>query len=128
MPTTGSPGFISASARRSAARAMTFFQASPQEHLALAKHLTAEVKTEEFVAGKGVVEKWERIRRQNHWLDTLYNASAAGHLCGVRLVDDLKKPARQRYSLQYLAEIANRPTARELAGESFWDRRSRLGG
>src|SRR5687768_16432554 len=26
--------------------AMTLFQASPQEHLALAKHLTAEVKTE----------------------------------------------------------------------------------
>jgi hypothetical protein len=43
--------------------AMTLFQASPQEHLALAKHLTAEVKTEEFVAGKGVVVKWERMRR-----------------------------------------------------------------
>ena len=93
--------------------AMTFFQASPQEHLALAKHLTAEVKTEEFVAGKGVVEKWERIRRQNHWLDTLYNASAAGHLCGVRLVDDVKKS--QRLTLEKWKEMANRPTARELA-------------
>jgi hypothetical protein len=47
------------------AGAMTLFQASPQEHLALAKHLTAEVKTEEFVAGKGVIVKWERIRKQN---------------------------------------------------------------
>ena len=27
---------------------------------------SAEVKTEEFVAGKGVVVKWERLRRQNH--------------------------------------------------------------
>jgi hypothetical protein len=107
--------------------AMTFFQASPQEHLALAKHLTAEVKTEEFVVGKGVVEKWERIRRQNHWLDTLYNASAAGHLCGVRLVEEAKVP-RQRYSLRYLAEIANRPTPQELKDQSFWERRNRLGG
>jgi hypothetical protein len=95
--------------------AMTFFQASTQEHLALAKYLTAEVKTEEFVAGKGVVEKWERIRKQNHWLDTLYNASAAGHLGGVRLVDDQKKVAKERRSLEKMAEMARRPTARELA-------------
>jgi hypothetical protein len=95
--------------------AMTFFHASPQEHLALAKHLTAEVKTEEFVAGNGVVEKWERIRKQNHWLDTLYNACAAGHLCGVRLVDDLKKVARERISLKKMAQMARRPTAQQLA-------------
>lgn len=67
---------------------MTLFKAQPQEHLALAKHLTAEVKTEEFIAGKGVVTKWERLRRQNHWFDTLYNACAAGHGCGVRLVEE----------------------------------------
>jgi phage terminase large subunit GpA-like protein len=64
---------------------MTLFQAAPQEHLALAKHLTAETKTEQFLAGRGVVVKWERLRRQNHWFDALYNACAAGHLCGVRL-------------------------------------------
>ncbi len=45
--------------------AMTLFQAAPQEHLALAKHLTAETKTEEFVSGRGVIVKWERLRRQN---------------------------------------------------------------
>jgi hypothetical protein len=68
---------------------MTLFEALPQEHLALAKHLTAEVKTEEFVAGRGLVIKWERIRRQNHWFDALYNACAAGHFCGVRLVQEV---------------------------------------
>ena len=68
--------------------AMSLFQAAPQEHLALAKHLTAETKTEEFVAGRGVVVKWERLRRQNHWFDALYNACAAGSLCGVRLVGE----------------------------------------
>lgn len=64
---------------------MPLFRANPQEHLALTKHLTAETKTEEFVAGKGVVVKWERLRRQNHWFDALYNYCAAGHYCGVRL-------------------------------------------
>jgi hypothetical protein len=74
--------------------AMTLFQAAPQEHLALAKHLTAETKTEQFVPGKGVVAKWERLRRQNHWFDALYNACAAGHACGTRLVepDVIQKP------------------------------------
>ncbi|MEO8269622.1 MAG: terminase gpA endonuclease subunit [Aureliella sp.] len=69
--------------------AMTFYQASPQDHFALAKHLTAEVKTEEFVSGKGVVAKWERNRRQNHWFDALYNACAAGNYLSARLVKEI---------------------------------------
>jgi phage terminase large subunit GpA-like protein len=97
--------------------AMTLFQASPQEHLALAKHLTAEVKTEEFVAGKGVVVKWERLRRQNHWFDALYNACAAGYYCGVRLVEDAQRPPRTRPTLEQLSRMAGRPTAQELAGQ-----------
>ena len=38
------------------------------------------------MAGKGVVVRWERMRRQNHWFDALYNACAAGQALGVRLV------------------------------------------
>jgi hypothetical protein len=77
--------------------AMTLFQALPQDHLSLAKHQTAEAKVEEFVQGKGMVVRWEQLRRQNHWLDALYNACCAGHLCGVRLVVDVKPapPPRQ---------------------------------
>ena len=78
------------------AGAMTLFQAAPQEHLALAKHLTAEAKIEEFVSGRGVVVKWERLRKQNHWFDALYNACAAGHLCGVRLVGERPLDASPR--------------------------------
>jgi phage terminase large subunit GpA-like protein len=88
------------------AGALTLYKANAEEHLSLAKHLTAERKIEQFVVGKGVVIKWERVRKQNHWLDALYNASAAGHYSGVRLVDDAK---RARPSAE------NRPTARELA-------------
>jgi hypothetical protein len=79
--------------------AMTLFHATAQEHLALARHLTAEVKTEEFVAGKGVVVRWERLRRQNHWLDALYNACVAAHGCGVRLVAE-QRPAPQQQQQQ----------------------------
>ena len=74
--------------------AVTLFQAGAAEHLAFAKHLTAEVKTEEFIAGKGMVTKWNRKRKQNHWFDALYNACAAGHYCGVRLVEEEAKPAK----------------------------------
>jgi len=70
------------------------FKAPALEHLSLAKHLTAEQKTEEFVAGKGVVTRWERIRRANHWFDALYNAFAAGHWSGVRLMPEVKPRPR----------------------------------
>jgi hypothetical protein len=74
-----------------------------QDHLALAKHLTAEAKAEEFVAGKGVIVRWERLRRQNHYFDALYNACAAGHGCGVRLVDEVKAPPPPRRPEEYAA-------------------------
>lgn len=103
--------------------AMTLFQATPQDHPAFAKHLTAETKTEEFVTGKGVVVKWERIRRQNHWFDAFYNACAAGHFCGVRLVNAGEKPARKRISLEemnarvrYLNETGNSQRWQEMRG------------
>jgi phage terminase large subunit GpA-like protein len=40
--------------------AMTIFAAPPAEHLSLTKHLTAERKVEEFVAGRGTIVRWER--------------------------------------------------------------------
>jgi phage terminase large subunit GpA-like protein len=69
--------------------AMTLFKALPNEHLTLAQHLTSERKVEDYVTGKGVVVKWESIHRRNHWFDALYNACAAGHGVGVRLVDEI---------------------------------------
>ena len=87
--------------------AMTLFQAPPQEHLALAKHLTAERKTEEFVPGRGVIVKWERVRKQNHWFDALYNACAVGYHAGVRLVDEQRRepvPPHLRPTCQQLAQ------------------------
>jgi len=61
--------------------------ASPQEHLAIAKHLTSEKQVEEFDQKRGTFTKWERVKRDNHWFDALYNACAAGHLAGVRVIE-----------------------------------------
>ena len=71
--------------------AMTLFQAMPNEHMTISMHFTAERQVEEFIEGKGTVIRWEQTRRSNHWLDCLYNACAAGHLCGVRLLKESAK-------------------------------------
>jgi hypothetical protein len=92
--------------------AMTLFRTDkPQDHVSLAKHLTAEVKTEEFVAGKGTVVKWERLRRQNHWFDALYKACAAAHSQGVKLVEEVLPPPKQPWH----------PKPEEMAQNVPWD-------
>ena len=64
-----------------------------------------------------MIVKWDRLRRQNHWFDALYNACAAGHYCGVRLVEGKREP-RPRMTLDQLRQNAmSRPSAREMAGQ-----------
>jgi hypothetical protein len=81
--------------------ALSLFQGTPQDHLALSKHLTAESKTEEFIAGKGLVVRWERQKRQNHWFDALYNACAAARYCGARLVRESPRAADPPRAVSY---------------------------
>ena len=76
--------------------AMTLYAARPSDHQSFVKHLTAESKTEEYVAGRGVVTKWERVRKNNHWFDALYNACALGHYAGVRLLPQVRQPRQAR--------------------------------
>ncbi len=71
----------------STAGALSLFNASPEEHLSLAKHLTSEKQVEEFLAGKGTVVRWVRQSRNNHWFDAAYNACVAGCLLGIRSSD-----------------------------------------
>lgn len=65
---------------------LTLFHASAGEHLTFAKHLTAEKKVEQFIAGTGTVVRWERVNRNNHYLDALALACVAGHGVGERIV------------------------------------------
>lgn len=72
--------------------AMTLYADLPRVHQKFAKHLTAEKAVEEFIPGKGVLTKWKRVSRQNHWFDATYIASAAGHFCGFELVGGAPTP------------------------------------
>lgn len=68
--------------------AITFYHSTDRnEHIPLVKQLTAEKQVEEFVPERGTVTKWVRLNRKNHLLDCSYNACAAGHLVGVRLIE-----------------------------------------
>jgi phage terminase large subunit GpA-like protein len=58
------------------------------DHFGFAKHLVAEKKVDEFVAGKGMVERWDRVNRNNHFLDSSCLACVAGHASGERLIGD----------------------------------------
>lgn len=73
--------------------ALAFFEGGQWEHTAIVRHLLAEVQREEFIAGRGTVVRWEALHRNNHWLDALYLAAAAAHLCGLRIVGAAPAPA-----------------------------------
>lgn len=71
--------------------------ARPQEHLSIAKHFSAERQTQEFIAGRGTVTKWEQVSRNNHWFDAGYLAAAAANKAGVSLIDaETKRTTRQK--------------------------------
>lgn len=105
--------------------AMTLYQAVPHEHLSLAKHLTAERQVEEFIAGRGVVTRWERVRKNNHWLDSLYNAAAAGYLAGVRLIGSEQKQRRPGRKRQ--PEMQRSDGSPWIDREPFAEMRRRMG-
>lgn len=66
--------------------AWTLFGSTASDHNTFARHLTAERKTEQFLAGRGVVTQWERIRKQNHFLDALHYAAVAASCVGASLL------------------------------------------
>ncbi len=69
------------------------------------EHLTAERPEEHWKEGVQPVVTWNRIRRENHWLDSSYQALAASDFVLANL--DQVKQRTQRL-----------PSARELAGRA----------
>jgi hypothetical protein len=66
--------------------ALTLYEAaSPQEHVEYSQHITAEIQKAQWVDGRGEVVIWDRIRRQNHYLDAGYLSLAAGHFVATEL-------------------------------------------
>ena len=82
--------------------AVTLYEAASfSEHSEFCKHLTAEKQVEKFVAGRGEAIVWERVDRNNHWLDSTYSAVCAGEAVMVRRkIESARKPTRT------LAEMA----------------------
>ena len=86
--------------------AVTLFEvASAREHLEYSEQITAEVQKLEFVEGRGEVIVWDRIRRQNHYLDAGYLSLAAGQFLAAEIERLAKKPS-----------AASRPTLSSMAG------------
>lgn len=65
--------------------ALTLYSAAPREHTPFARQLVAERLVEEYVAGRGLVRRWENTaRRANHWGDATAGALCGGNIVGVR--------------------------------------------
>jgi phage terminase large subunit GpA-like protein len=70
--------------------ALTLYEGT--DHLGFAKHQTSEKKEQEFIAGKGLMDKWTQVHRNNHYFDSTALACVAGHLAGARLFETPKPP------------------------------------
>ena len=92
--------------------AMTLYHAaSPREHTEYSEHITAESQREQWIPGRGEVIVWERLRRNNHYLDAGYISLAAG---------DFIRSECERMKLEAgeltLAEMARRAAAGATSG------------
>lgn len=83
-----------------------------QEHMTYAKHIVAEVQTEEFVRGV-LTRKWaNKHSRPNHYLDASYMADVAANVKGIRLmrqVVETKKASSTKVNQQPQQQSDSRP-------------------
>jgi phage terminase large subunit GpA-like protein len=90
------------------AGALRLFKADWQDHLLFGRHQAAERRVQEFKPGEGMRERWDRVDRENHWLDSGYLACAAGHWCGIRLLPD-RTPTPPRVAVPNIQEPSAPP-------------------
>ncbi len=62
------------------------FNAPPRDHFGFARQITAERREEEFVPGQGRRIFWNRLWKDNHFLDVTAYARAAADMMGIKLV------------------------------------------
>ena len=86
------------------ALALTIYQAASfAEHTEFCKHLTAEKQVEKYIESRGEVIIWERVDRNNHWLDATYAAVCAGE---AMLIHAQRKTASASQGRKPLKELA----------------------
>lgn len=82
--------------------AVTLYEAPNQsDHDEFANHIVAEKQVEKYVEGKGEVIAWERVDRNNHFLDATYAALCAGD--AVAAAVEAAKVVRRPMSLREMA-------------------------
>lgn len=82
--------------------AVTLYEAaSYSEHSEFARQLTAERQVEKFIEGRGEVVVWERVERNNHWLDSTYAA-----LCASEAISSFRLALRTKEGPRSLREMA----------------------
>ncbi len=80
------------------AGAVTLYEpSSSSEHAEFTRHLVAEKQIEKYVEGKGEAIVWDRVDRNNHWLDATYAALCAGEAVAAAI--EAANKVRRRISL-----------------------------
>jgi len=81
------------------AGSLQIYHADPKEHIAFARQILAETCEEEFLPGKGIIQRWRVLHRNNHWLDCAAGARCAADMVGIRLVEG-RAPAPRKARVQ----------------------------
>ncbi len=94
---------------------LTLFQAQNRDHLSFARQITAERREEEFVPGRGVRVFWNRLWKDNHYLDVTAYARAAADILGIRLIPPPPRPPQKLQGVG-AGGPSNRPSVRRRYG------------
>jgi hypothetical protein len=81
-------------------------------HGEFAAHVLAERFQREFKEGKGLVERWVKVRQDNHYLDVLYGCCVGASIAGVKLLGDAPKPSAPRPSGGIVLNMPSRDDGR----------------
>ena len=82
-----------------------YHAASPNEHVTFSQQVTAEKQVEKWMPNRGTIPVWQRIARNNHYLDAGYVATAAGYHVMLQSKHDPQQHTKT------LAEMAAEATA-----------------
>lgn len=73
--------------------------ADKRRHVSFSQHIVSEEYREQFVRGKGIKKGWFKKSKNNHWLDAIVLACAAGSMLGVSLdpkPEQIRKPKTRK--------------------------------
>ncbi|HEY2882090.1 MAG TPA: terminase gpA endonuclease subunit [Pirellulales bacterium] len=93
--------------------AIVLFEADAKQHTLFAEQLIAEKQIEKYVEGRGDSVVWERVNRDNHFLDSSYSAVAAGDLI-LGASFNRKRTLKRMTLAEMAAATAGRPTPQQL--------------